>query len=47
LLYLKVILSIIKSKKSIFKFIVFSILTLGIYSYFFFYDIIKEIKKLN
>ncbi|WP_241229923.1 DUF4234 domain-containing protein [Thermosipho globiformans] len=47
LLYLKVILSIIKSKKSIFKFIVFSILTLGIYSYFFFYDIIKEIRKLN
>ncbi|MBT1247858.1 hypothetical protein XO09_08710 [Thermosipho sp. 1223] len=45
LLYLKLILSVLKSRLSIFNLILFSILTFGIYSYVFFYKLIKEIKK--
>ncbi|WP_232218187.1 MULTISPECIES: DUF4234 domain-containing protein [Thermosipho] len=45
LLYLKLILSVLKSRLSIFNLILFSILTFGIYSYVFFYKLIKEIEK--
>ncbi|WP_257617379.1 DUF4234 domain-containing protein [Thermosipho melanesiensis] len=45
LFYLKVILSVLKSDLSVFKLLIFSILTFGIYSYFFFFRLIKEVKE--
>jgi len=45
LFYLKLLLIIIGSKKSILRMIFFSLITLGIYSLYFFYSLTQEFKK--
>ncbi|MBO8160218.1 MAG: DUF4234 domain-containing protein [Thermosipho sp. (in: Bacteria)] len=45
LIYMKMIIAIIGSKKSVLKLLFFSIITLGIYSFYFFYSLSKEFKN--
>ncbi|MBO8140162.1 MAG: DUF4234 domain-containing protein [Thermosipho sp. (in: Bacteria)] len=45
LFYLRLLIIIIGSKKSILKMLLFSLLTLGIYSLYFFYSLTQEFKN--